>query len=68
MAMSAARSMGKFAAGGFQRVPQEIRDARLAQCHGCEYENGPKCVLCGCFIEAKAWMPHEDCPIAKWPA
>ncbi|MEE3219699.1 MAG: hypothetical protein VX257_05520 [Planctomycetota bacterium] len=24
--------------------------------------------MCGCFTDLKAKMPHEDCPIGKWPA
>jgi hypothetical protein len=67
MAKSLATSMAKWAASGFQTAPQEVYDARLAACAGCKYHEPPRCTLCGCFTEKKAWLPHEDCPIGKWP-
>lgn len=68
MAGSLAKSMAQFAASGFRTVPKEIHAARVAQCAECEHQAGMQCRLCGCFIDAKGWMPHEDCPIGKWPA
>lgn len=68
MAGSLAKSMAQFAASGFRTVPREIHAARVAECESCEQKVGTQCRLCGCFIDAKGWMPHEDCPIGKWPA
>ncbi len=67
MAASFTKSMVKFAASGFQTVDQEIHDARTTVCAGCKYADGTRCNLCGCFIDKKAWLPHEDCPIGRWP-
>ena len=67
MAASFTKSMVKFAASGFQTVDQEIHDARANVCADCKYANGNKCTLCGCFTDKKAWLPHEDCPIGRWP-
>jgi hypothetical protein len=68
MAASFATSMAKFAASGFKTTPQEIHAARVAECDPCKYRDGTRCKLCGCFVDKKAWMPHEDCPIGRWPA
>lgn len=67
MAVSAARSMSKFAATGFRRVAPETHAVRVAECHECQYRQGSQCTLCGCFADKKAWIPHEDCPIGRWP-
>jgi hypothetical protein len=67
MAASFTASMAKFAASGFQRVDAEIHDVRVGRCAECEYFNEPRCKLCGCFTDKKAWLPHEDCPIGRWP-
>jgi tetratricopeptide (TPR) repeat protein len=67
MASSAARSMARFVGSGLKTVPSATRTERLAVCAGCEYHTGLRCRLCGCFTSAKAMMPHENCPIGKWP-
>ena len=67
MATSFTTSVAKFSAGVFRTVTQQDHAARLAQCNTCEHHTGTRCNLCGCFTQAKAWMPHEDCPINKWP-
>jgi hypothetical protein len=67
MAASFASSMTNWAASGFNTVSQERHDARLAVCNACKHHNAPRCTVCGCFTDKKAWLPHEDCPIGKWP-
>ena len=67
MAASFTKSMVKFAASGFQTVDQEIHDVRAGVCADCQYADGTKCTLCGCFTDKKVWLPHEDCPIGRWP-
>jgi tetratricopeptide (TPR) repeat protein len=67
MAVSAAKAMAKFLGSGFKVVPDETYQKRLRTCATCEHHTGVRCRLCGCFTNAKAWLPHEDCPIGKWP-
>jgi tetratricopeptide (TPR) repeat protein len=66
MAFSAARSMATFLASGMQRVTPEAHQKRLQICAGCERYTGLRCRVCGCFINPKAWLLHERCPIGKW--
>jgi hypothetical protein len=68
MAASVTKSAAKFAASGFKTVALETHRVRVQQCGGCQYHNGNRCRVCGCFFEKKAWLPHEDCPIGKWTA
>ena len=37
----------------------------IRTCAGCEHHTGVRCKLCGCFTNAKAWLPHEACPLGK---
>lgn len=68
MAASMTRSMAKFAASGFKTVDEATHQVRTEQCLGCAHHNGSRCQVCGCFFDKKARLPHEDCPIGKWPA
>lgn len=67
MAVSAALSMARFAASGFRRVDAPTHAARSEQCARCRHLDGTRCRLCGCFADVKAWLPHEDCPVGRWP-
>jgi tetratricopeptide (TPR) repeat protein len=67
MAMSAAKSAAKFVGAGMKTVSPEVHRARLRACATCEHHTGLRCKLCGCFTNAKAWLPDEGCPVQKWP-
>lgn len=67
MAFSALKSMAKFVGSGMKTVPPAVREERLQTCGACEHHTGVRCKLCGCFTAVKSWLPHEHCPIAKWP-
>ena len=67
MAFSAAKSMTRFVGSGLKTVSSATYRKRLRTCAPCEHHTGLRCKVCGCFTKAKAWMPHEDCPIGKWP-
>ncbi len=66
-AASLATSMAKFAASGFKTVDDPLHELRMSHCNRCEYRNDTQCSLCRCFIAKKAWLPHEDCPVGRWP-
>jgi tetratricopeptide (TPR) repeat protein len=67
MAISSVKSMAHFLGSGLKTVAAPIHDKRLRTCVSCEHHTGLRCRLCGCFTNAKAWLPHEKCPIGKWP-
>jgi hypothetical protein len=67
MATSLAGSMARFAASGFKRVDEQSHRLRLGRCAPCEYRQDARCTFCGCFVAKKAWLPHEDCPLGRWP-
>jgi tetratricopeptide (TPR) repeat protein len=68
MALSAARAMSHYLASGMKAVPPDTHRRRLEVCTGCDQHTGLRCRVCGCFTNVKAWLPHEDCPLGKWPA
>ena len=52
---------------GFKK--SDITEKRLEICNSCEYmKNNSTCILCGCYMKAKASIPGAQCPIAKWKA
>jgi hypothetical protein len=67
MAASLAGSMAKFAASGFKRVDEQTQKLRIDACNLCQYRRQNRCALCGCFFAKKAWLPHEDCSVGRWP-
>ncbi|MCS7046945.1 MAG: tetratricopeptide repeat protein [Gemmataceae bacterium] len=68
MAYTAVTSLAKFVGAGMTTVAPAVQHKRLQTCAVCEHHTGLRCKLCGCFTHLKSLMPHERCPIAKWPA
>ncbi len=67
MAYTAVKSMAKFVGSGMKTVAPAVREERLRTCASCEHHTGVRCKLCGCFTSVKTWLPHEQCPLEKWP-
>ena len=67
MAVSFAAAMAAFLASGFKRVDERSHGLRVKQCEACEQRRETRCAVCGCFFAIKAWLPHEDCAIGRWP-
>ncbi len=63
---SFAKSVGSFALGKFKVVEKDRREERLNLCKTCEHYTGQRCLLCGCFMSAKTWIPTVTCPAGKW--
>jgi tetratricopeptide (TPR) repeat protein len=68
MALSAVQALTRYLGSGCRTVAAPIHRQRLASCAACEHHTGVRCLLCGCFTGIKAWLPHEECPLGKWPA
>ena len=45
--------------------PDEIK-RRKAICKSCEYMHDNRCSKCGCWLQYKAILRAESCPINKW--
>jgi hypothetical protein len=45
--------------------PDEIK-RRKAICKECEYMHDNRCSKCGCWLQYKAILRAESCPINKW--
>jgi tetratricopeptide (TPR) repeat protein len=68
MAFTALKSAAKFVGSGLKTLPPETVRARLEVCGPCGHFSGTRCRVCGCFVSLKARLPHESCPVGKWPA
>lgn len=45
---------------------QEERDLRQKICNDCEYKDGVRCGICGCFLIGLRKIEHAKCPMGKW--
>ena len=68
MAIAAAKSLAKQVGSGLKTVSPQTYQRRVQTCVGCEPFTGVRCRVCGCFTQIKARLPHERCPLEKWPA
>ncbi len=68
MALSLAKSMARYVGSGMRTVPAEVSARRLKTCADCPHHTGNRCRLCGCFTKLKTQLPHERCPLGRWPA
>ena len=47
------------------KVPDEIYEERLAMCKKCEELTQGLCRVCGCYVELRAAMKKNSCPLGK---
>lgn len=66
--LNLAAAIAKYIAAGCPRVTEQIYTERLTICGECNLCRRGKCLNCGCYVERKAKMATEACPLAKWPA
>ncbi len=67
MALTVAKALTKHVASGLKTVSGDVYQRRLQTCGTCEHYTGVRCRVCGCFAQIKARLPHEQCPLEKWP-
>lgn len=57
---------------GYSNLNVKLPEVRINICKQCEHSKDiikniiNRCILCGCFIEAKARIKTATCPIGKW--
>tara|TARA_R110000765_G_scaffold417571_1_gene520217 strand:- start:351 stop:677 length:327 start_codon:yes stop_codon:yes gene_type:complete len=76
--MPAKGQMVKNAAGAFARNLKSVMEGnsvnadpdvikkRKAICKECEHMHDNRCSKCGCWLQYKAILRAEKCPIGKW--
>ena len=51
-------------------VDDATYNERLNTCQKCTFYSGtgmsPRCLQCGCFLDAKARLSDAKCPLDKW--
>jgi len=70
MAKTFLKAVFWFLWSGGSIVTRRERKTRIKTCRTCPsyMPRTKRCFLCGCFVEIKSWLPHEDCPAEKWEA
>jgi len=51
-----------------KRLKEESKK-RIASCEGCSFfdDKFRKCVICGCFMDAKVKLPNSECADTNFP-
>ncbi len=65
-AWTAMKALTTTSTSGMKTVPTPIYQKRLETCATCPEHTGVRCKACAAFTAAKAWFPHELCPLGKW--
>ena len=71
MALTVAKAIideTKSIVSGDDPIDQDTINKRIEVCNSCEFfvkEDG-RCIKCGCFMQIKASMRSQTCPIGKW--
>ena len=47
------------------KVPDEVYEERLAKCKECAQLTQGLCRVCGCYVELRAAMKKNSCPLGK---
>ncbi len=71
LAKAVALIVKRYASGqGRLIVPDNILDARIAECDRCVRNVEGRCTACGCLVKFKIPLATERCPDtpSKWPA
>ena len=50
------------------RVPKDVKKARVATCLACEKIELGICTECYCIVAGKTSIASEACPLGKWGA
>nr|WP_307990676.1 DUF6171 family protein [uncultured Niameybacter sp.] len=48
------------------KVSSMLYEERLGICKSCERLISGMCNACGCFVEMRAVIKHNNCPYDKW--
>ncbi len=51
-----------------KKVREDIYEERLGRCKECESLMQGMCRHCGCYVELRAVLKHQSCPLDKWKA
>jgi hypothetical protein len=65
---STGRVFNSILSGQNMTVPSAVQESRIRTCLECgKYDkNQRRCYECGCFIDVKAQLAMEKCPLGKW--
>ncbi len=47
------------------RAEEQLYSRRLALCRSCEKQVNDLCMVCGCFIEVRAAVKEQYCPMPE---
>lgn len=67
MAANLVKAVAEHVVKGGGDTPKDQYEERIAACNTCDQRVDNQCAVCGCFLDKKAAMKHQDCPLSRWP-
>lgn len=67
MAGNFAQSLAGFVSTGGALVDKPTYETRLLACSDCDMRVDNRCTICGCWLDKKAQVLNDTCPLGKWP-
>jgi len=61
-----AKAIANHVMNGAENVSQGALMSRLKICTLCKQLTDRRCAACGCYVDLKAPMASEDCPLGNW--
>jgi len=66
LALRPTEQMARFIAERFRSVDPDEQRSRLEVCSRCAHYTGLRCRLSASFVEPRARLAHEHCPLGLW--
>jgi glycosyltransferase involved in cell wall biosynthesis len=67
MAANLTKALADHVSTGGGATPKDEYKKRLEACTVCDQRVDNRCAVCGCFLDKKAAMKNQDCPLSRWP-
>jgi hypothetical protein len=67
MAANLAKAVSTHIVTGSEITSKQDYEDRLSACNLCDQRVDSQCAACGCFVEKKASLQSQNCPLARWP-
>jgi len=67
MATNLAKAISTHVVTGGETTNAKDYKARLQACNLCDQRVDSQCAACGCFVDKKASLQSQNCPLARWP-
>lgn len=66
LVLSVANAIANAVKTGKLIAPESKVHKRIEICKGCRHLDETRCTICGCYVNVKAGLDSERCPLNLW--